>query len=475
MPPGRDQRLASVGVFARFWEKLAHFAQAGARIGKALTVPPGGRRTAGMDTTNWLHPREELVATMDRIYRYHMTTTSGGNLSILDPDGSIWITPSRVDKGSLRPADIVRVRPDGTKEGLHPPSSEFPFHREIYRRRPDIRAIVHAHPGALVGFSIVRRLPETRVQTHAHNLCGKVAYAAYACPGSQELGDKIAATFAEGADCVMLENHGVVIGGRDLADAFQRFETLEFVAQTVIRASALGELRTLPTDLLTGQAVPDFGELPPAAPGNPEKELRAQLCEFARRGYRQRLMISTAGSISARLDGGQFVITPRRRDRLDLKPASLVRATVNAAEPGKRVSRTARLHGLIYAANPDVGAIINAQPMCASAFCMTDAEFSTRTIPESYLVLLDAPKVPFACVVKDAEALAAKMSVKKCPVLLIENEGALIVGRNLLEAFDRLEVLEATAEALQLSRPLGPLVPMPDSALTELRVAFGME
>lgn len=438
-------------------------------------MPPGGRRTAGMDTTNWLHPREELVATMDRIYRYHMTTTSGGNLSILDPDGSIWITPSRVDKGSLRPADIVRVRPDGTKEGLHPPSSEFPFHREIYRRRPDIRAIVHAHPGALVGFSIVRRLPETRVQTHAHNLCGKVAYAAYACPGSQELGDKIAATFAEGADCVMLENHGVVIGGRDLADAFQRFETLEFVAQTVIRASALGELRTLPTDLLTGQAVPDFGELPPAAPGNPEKELRAQLCEFARRGYRQRLLISTAGSISARLDGGQFVITPRRRDRLDLKPASLVRATVNAAEPGKRVSRTARLHGLIYAANPDVGAIINAQPMCASAFCMTDAEFSTRTIPESYLVLLDAPKVPFACVVKDAEALAAKMSVKKCPVLLIENEGALIVGRNLLEAFDRLEVLEATAEALQLSRPLGPLVPMPDSALTELRVAFGME
>ena len=60
-------------------------------------------------------------------------------------------------------------------------------------------------------------------------------------------------------------------------------------------------------------------------------------------------------------------------------------------------------------------------------------------------------------------------------MLLIENEGALIVGRTLLEAFDRLEVLEATAEALQLSRPLGPLVPMPESALTELRKAFGME
>ncbi len=429
-----------------------------------------------MDSVNWLHPREELVATMDRIYRYHMTTTSGGNLSILDPDGSIWITPSRVDKGSLRPADVVRVRADGTKEGLHPPSSEFPFHREIYRRRPDIKAIVHAHPGALVAFSIVRRLPETRVQTHAHNLCGKIAYAAYACPGSQELGDKIAESFAGGADCVMLENHGVVIGGRDLAEAFQRFETLEFVAQTVIRASALGELRTLEEGSLSaGEAVPDFAELTPAAATNREKELRGEVCAFAHRAYRQRLMISTAGSISARLSDMEFVITPRRRDRLDLKPASLVRATSRAAEAGKRASRTSRLHGLIYAANPEVGVVINAQPMCASAFCMTAAEFSSRTIPESYLVLGDAPKVPFACVVKDAEALAAKMSLKKCPVLLIENEGALIVGRTLLEAFDRLEVLEATAEALQLSRPLGPLVPMPDSALAELRKAFGME
>ena len=57
---------------------------------------------------SWLHPRDELVATMQRIYRYRMTTTSGGNLSILDPDGSIWITPSRVDKGAL---SILAHRP----------------------------------------------------------------------------------------------------------------------------------------------------------------------------------------------------------------------------------------------------------------------------------------------------------------------------------------------------------------------------
>src|SRR5262245_13279268 len=133
--------------------------------------------------SSWLHPRDELVETMRRIYRLKMTTTSGGNLSIRDANGDIWITPSRVDKGRLQPTDIVCVRADGSRDGLHPPSSEFPFHRQIYQARPDIKAIVHAHPGALVAFSICRKIPDTRVQILAHSVCGKVAYAAYACPG----------------------------------------------------------------------------------------------------------------------------------------------------------------------------------------------------------------------------------------------------------------------------------------------------
>src|ERR1700740_516576 len=86
---------------------------------------------------NLVHPRDQLMQTMDRIYRYRMTTTSGGNLSIRDANGNIWITPARVDKGSLRRQDMVCVHPDGSSEGLHPPSSEFPFHQAIYRARPD--------------------------------------------------------------------------------------------------------------------------------------------------------------------------------------------------------------------------------------------------------------------------------------------------------------------------------------------------
>src|SRR6188768_440539 len=95
-----------------------------------------------------VHPRDEIMQTMERIYRYRMTTTSGGNLSIREQNGDIWITPARIDKGNLTRQDIVRVAADGTVDGLHRPSSEFPFHRAIYHARPDIRAIVHAHPVA---------------------------------------------------------------------------------------------------------------------------------------------------------------------------------------------------------------------------------------------------------------------------------------------------------------------------------------
>src|SRR5271168_4971007 len=99
-----------------------------------------------MNAASFLHPRDEILHAMERIYRYRMTTTSGGNLSIREANGDVGITPARVDKGSLTRADIVLVHADGTVEGRHPPSSELPLHRAIYEARPEVRGIVHAHP-----------------------------------------------------------------------------------------------------------------------------------------------------------------------------------------------------------------------------------------------------------------------------------------------------------------------------------------
>jgi L-fuculose-phosphate aldolase len=129
---------------------------------------------------------------MNRIYHNGMTTLSGGNLSIKDDNGDIWITPAGVDKGKLTPKDMICVQADGTTQGPHKPSSELPFHRAIYRLRPDLSAIVHAHPPALVSFSIVRQVPDTRIIPQANRVCGPVGYAPYALPGSEALGDNIA-------------------------------------------------------------------------------------------------------------------------------------------------------------------------------------------------------------------------------------------------------------------------------------------
>ncbi|HKJ95565.1 MAG TPA: class II aldolase/adducin family protein, partial [Gammaproteobacteria bacterium] len=195
-----------------------------------------------------IHPRNRIADVLRRIYADRMTTTSGGNLSIRDDDGDIWITPAATDKGVMQPDDIVRRRADGATEGRHRPSSELPFHEAIYARRPDLRAIIHAHPPAMVAFSIVRETPDTAVLPQASHICGEVGYAPYDIPGSAALGKRIAEGFAGGSNAVIMENHGTVIGGTDMDDAFRRFTTLELCAEAIIRGRRIGEVRALPTE-----------------------------------------------------------------------------------------------------------------------------------------------------------------------------------------------------------------------------------
>jgi L-fuculose-phosphate aldolase len=426
-----------------------------------------------MNRHTLLHPRDLIMQTMERIYRYRMTTTSGGNLSVRDDNGDIWISPARVDKGNLTRNDIVCVRPDGTSAGLHPPSSEFPFHQAIYAARPDIQAIVHAHPVALVAFSISRRIPDTRLFHQARQVCGDVGFAPYALPGSQKLGANIAESFRQGYHCVILENHGVVVGGDSLPHAFQRFETLEFTAKTIIKAGMLGDVRYLNADQLAlaqrvGVPLPT-GTLAPVT--SPEKELRRQLCDFVRRGYQQRLLISTEGSFSARLDADSFLITPYQTDRNALSLHDIVLVRNGAAEPGKTPSRAARIHQAIYDRHPRIGSIVNAYPVNATAFSVTGADLEARTIPESFLLLRDVQRVPFGMQFQNGDELARRVSLEQ-PIALLENDGALVCGTSVLDAFDRLEVLECTAEALINSRPLGTVVRMPDEVIAELVQAF---
>ncbi|HEU5397303.1 MAG TPA: class II aldolase/adducin family protein [Verrucomicrobiae bacterium] len=421
-----------------------------------------------------LHPRDAILRTMERIYRYRMTTTSGGNLSIRDENGDLWITPTRVDKGSLRREDIVCVRADGRREGAFPPSSELPFHQAIYQRRPDLGAIVHAHAVALVAFSVCGRVPNTRLFPQAHHVCGEGGFAPYALPGSARLGGNIANTFAKGFNCVVLENHGVVCAGENLSHAFERFETFEFTAKTIIKASQLGKARYLSDRQLQKARVRPMRSFERSAGTEEEMDLRRQLADFMQRGYRQRLFISTEGSFSARLNDGAMLITPSRLDRSSIAVEDLVLVRDGRAEKGRLPSRAARLHSAIYRRQPKVRSIVSALPVNATAFSVTRAAFESRTIPESYYFLQDVSRIQFGEQWGDGEAAAARMSMKN-PIALIDNDGVLVCGTSVLDAFDRLEVLETTAEALINSRPLGPITRLSAEVIAELMKAFPID
>ena len=429
------------------------------------------------DTTRPLiHPRDEIMQTMSRIYGYRMTTTSGGNLSIRDESGDIWISPARVDKGALNRRDVICVKPDGTHEGPHPPSSEFPFHKAVYEARPDIKSGVRAQPVALVAFSICGQTPDTRLFHQAHSVCGKTGFAPYALPGSEELGAKIAATFSDGCDSVILENHGVVVGGDSLSHAFQRFEAFEFAGKTIIKGSQLGNVRYLNDEQLEQAHTRSvtLDSFPPSAAFPEEQELRRQLCSFLRRGCRQRLLISTEGSFSARLSDDSFLITPTQKDREMLDVDDLVLVDGQRREAGKKASRAVFAHQAIYQKHPEIQAVVFAHPVNATAFSVTDTKFDVRTIPESYVFLRDVQRAPYGVQYLNDGSIANYVSSSQ-PAAILENDGAVVTGSSILDVFDRLEVLEATAEAVINAGAIGAVASMPDNVIDELRDAFGIQ
>ena len=424
----------------------------------------------------YMHPADQLVMFMQRIYDRGLTTTSGGNLSIMDNDGNIWITPASVDKGSLTRNDIVCVKPDGTVEGIHKPSSEFPFHASVYKMRPDLKAVLHAHPPALVAFSIARKLPSLDLIPTVRKTCSQMSIATYAVPGSDELGANIGAEFAKGFDIVLLENHGVCIGATDMFTAFMRFETLDYSVNLELYASKLGKVKELSpedlnvTDTRHHRLMDDFI---PHTRSSEELEARREMIKLIRRSYKQGLFTATHGTYSVRLSDGSFLITPFGKDRAYLEEEDLVRIKADMKEQGKTPSRAVKAHSLIYQKNPDINAILLAHPPHAMAFAVTEADFDPRTIPESYILLRDIVKRPFDEIYTKPEEVAEKFAPNR-PALIFENDCVIVTGENLLKAFDRMEVLESTAHSILNSKSIGEIVHISPDEVDDLKKAFNL-
>ena len=425
--------------------------------------------------TKLMHPAEQICIIISRIYRGGMTTTSGGNLSIMDDNGDMWITPSGIDKGSLKPSDIMCVKADGTVIGPHKPSSEYPFHRALYRMRPKMRSVIHAHPAGLVTFSIVHQIPNTSILPQVHAVCGPIGFAPYDVPGSEALGEKIAEEFRKHPEykAVIMENHGVVLAGEDIADAYQRFETLELCARTIINAKTLGEPIYLTDEQLNfheSRLPNDFQHFMNVTHPSEERAIRTEICRMVRRACDQKLMSSSYGTVSMRWKDNDFLITPTGVQRWDIDEEDIVQIKDGMAEAGKLPSHSAALHYEIYRRNPKVNAIVLTQCPSLLGFCTTDSKFDVRTIPESWIFLQDVPKFEFGSqYTKPAEVAEV---FKNRPCAMLANDSVVVASDSLINAFDRLEVAEFAAKSLILAKPVGDLHPITDKEVEDLRVAF---
>lgn len=426
---------------------------------------------------NLMHPAEQIVLLINRVYQKGLTTTSGGNLSIMDTEGNIWITPSGIDKGSLTPSDICKVLPDGTVIGKYKPSVELPFHKLVYQTRPDVSAVLHAHPPALVSYSLIRQIPNANIIPTPHEVCGPVGIAKYEVPGSDALAKRIVAEIKKGFNVVVMENHGVITCANNLFEAFKRFETLNFAASLGITASTIGKPEALTDEQLqiyNSKGRHSLGEFIPTSYSSDERKLRKEMCTLIHRSYDQGLFTSTQGTFSVRLDKHTFLITPYGVDRKYIEPEDIVRIEHDWREAGKEPSRSVRLHKLIYDEHPEINAITVAQPEHIMAFGVTHTPIDSRTIPESYISMRDIARVPFGTNITDPEKIS-KLISEHSPVVMVENDSVISTGNTLINAFDRLEVAEFTANTIIHAKMIGEIVMINEKEVEDINKAFHLK
>lgn len=403
-----------------------------------------------------MHPADQLVSIMHRIYTAGLTTMSGGNLSIRETNGDIWVTPGGIDKGSLTRHDMVCIHQDGKQSGFRKPTSELLFHQAIYKVRENVRAILHAHSPALITFSILNCLPDVSLIPNARIVCGKIGKAPYARMGSPELADNIAAEFKKGYSVVLLENHGICIGAETISQAYLIFETLEFAARSELLARRLGTLNPLSEtqiDLARTKAHTRLSDFHPRQHSSEELAARRDMTAIIQRAIQQKLFTSGNGTLSVRLSDGTFLITPYGRDRRQVHEENLVLVNRGMKETGKTPSRAVFLHELIYRRQPDVRAIIGAHPPYLMAFTLTSQTLNMDLMPESYVMLRRLPRHPYGINYLEPQK-TADLFAADTPAILLENDGIIVTGQSLIQAYDRFEVAEFTARA-QLSVPAG--------------------
>jgi L-fuculose-phosphate aldolase len=194
--------------------------------------------------TDW-EARREIVLCGEKVYRKGLVAAMDGNISVRMFPDRLMITSSGSCLGALNVEELSYVDMNGQLlAGNVKPSSELPMHIEIFKKRPDVHAIIHAHPPLATAFTIAGKSLSQPVLPEVFVMFGKIPVAPYAPPSTPESVQAISDCIDK-HDLILLDHHGAVAVGKSLDDAFHKMEKLEHTASTLLAAEQLGEIKPL--------------------------------------------------------------------------------------------------------------------------------------------------------------------------------------------------------------------------------------
>jgi L-fuculose-phosphate aldolase len=184
--------------------------------------------------------RADIVEVGRRMYARGYTASNDGNISVRLGTDRLLMTPKNVCKGFMTPDMMCVTDLEGRKlQGDRDPSSEMLMHLEVYRQRPDVRAVVHAHPPTATGFAVAGIPLDRAVLAEVLTTLGSIPIAEYATPSTGELPDAVR-KYIKAHDGMLLANHGALTVGGDLFAAYFKMETIEHFAKISLVARLLG-------------------------------------------------------------------------------------------------------------------------------------------------------------------------------------------------------------------------------------------
>lgn len=206
-----------------------------------------GINREGVFTMDEQKIKEQICEMGKRMYSRNMVAANDGNISVRVGEQEFLCTPTGVSKGFMTPEYICRVDAQGNLLAGNPgfrPSSEMKMHLRVYEKRPDIGAVVHAHPPYATSFAVMGIPLDQPIISEAVVSLGTVPVAEYGTPSTSELPDALE-KYLPDYDAVLLEHHGALTYAGDLETAFMRMESVEFYAQLLYQTRMLGGPRVL--------------------------------------------------------------------------------------------------------------------------------------------------------------------------------------------------------------------------------------